>query len=240
MKKWIIRLTFGILAMVLVAVIAFVVYAQFDYEPSDKLTAEVAMEQLETDGQGLYFQPESPNGKGLILYQGAKVEKEAYAYLGKRLSEKGYAVAIPQLPLNFGILGAGKAGEGINEHPEVPSWFLGGHSLGGVAAAMYAEDPSEKLAGLYFLGSYPGSDLSGSRLPLLSIYAERDGLTTLEDVEASKKLLPADSEFVEISGGNHAQFGLYGKQKGDNDASIGPLEQQNQVVDALASWMNNH
>lgn len=40
---------------------------------------------------------------GIILYPGAKVEKEAYAYDGTRLAEGGYFVAIPSLRLNLGI-----------------------------------------------------------------------------------------------------------------------------------------
>ncbi len=40
---------------------------------------------------------------GIILYPGAKVEKEAYAYDGTRLAEERYFVAIPSLRLNLGI-----------------------------------------------------------------------------------------------------------------------------------------
>lgn len=36
-----------------------------------------------------------------------------------------------------------------------------------------------------------------------------------------------------IKGGNHAQFGDYGVQKGDGVASISRGEQQNQTVEAI-------
>ncbi|MBT2570572.1 alpha/beta hydrolase [Planococcus sp. ISL-110] len=240
MKKWLFRIVMAIIAVIVIAAISFVVYAQFDYGPSETLAEKVDLSTVESDGEGLIFQPESPNGKGVILYQGAKVEKEAYAYLGQSLSDQGFVVSIPQLPLNFGILGSGTADAVIEEHPEVEEWFLGGHSLGGVAASFYAEDPSPKLAGLYFLGAYPAGDFSESGLPMLSIYGSQDGLSTIEDIEASRELFSDDSVFVEIEGGNHAQFGLYGEQKSDNPAEITPIEQQDQVVEALTEWINEN
>lgn len=240
MKKWLFRILMTIFALVVIAVAGFVVYAQFDYGPSSVLADNVDLSAIERDGEGLIFQPESPNGKGVILYQGAKVEKEAYAYLGQSLSEQGFVVSVPQLPLNFGILGSGTAEAVMEEHADVEDWFLGGHSLGGVAASFYAEGDSSKLAGLYFLGAYPANDFSGSELPMLSIYGELDGLSTTKDIEESRGLFPEDSVFVEIKGGNHAQFGLYGDQKGDNAAAITPIEQQDRVVKALTEWINEN
>ncbi|AIY04303.1 hypothetical protein Plano_0338 [Planococcus sp. PAMC 21323] len=240
MKKWLLWIGISILALLVILVAGFIIYAQFDYEPSALLNEEVDLTEIEKDDAGLIFQPESPNGKGIILYQGAKVEKEAYAYLGQSLSKKGFVVSIPQLPLNFGILGAGTADDVIDEYKEVEEWFVGGHSLGGVAASFYAETPSPKLKGLYFLGSYPASDFSQSDLAMLSIYGELDGLSQVEDIEDNKKLFVEDSVFVEIVGGNHAQFGLYGEQKGDNSAEITPLEQQDQVIEAITTWINKN
>lgn len=240
MKKWLLRILLSILALLVIAIISFVVYAQFDYGPSEILTENVDLSAVESDGEGLIFQPESPNGKGVIFYQGAKVQKEAYAYLGQSLSEQGFVVSIPQLPLNFGILGSGTADAVIEEHPEVERWFVGGHSLGGVAASFYAEDPSPKLSGLFFLGSYPAADFSNSELAMLSIYGELDGLSTIDSIDESRELFPDGSAFVEIQGGNHAQFGLYGEQKGDNPAEIRAIEQQNQVVEALIEWINKN
>ena len=240
MKKWLMRIGLGVFALLAIAIISFVIYAQFDSGPSAVLIENVDLSAIGQDEEGLIFQPESPNGKGIILYQGAKVKKEAYAYLGHSLSEQGFVVSVPQLPLNFGILGSRKADAVIEEYPEVEEWFLGGHSLGGVAASFYAEDPSPKLAGLYFLGSYPAGDFSASDLPMLSIYGELDGLSTVEDIEESRELFSDDSVFIEIEGGNHAQFGLYGEQKGDNAAEITPIEQQDQAVEILTQWINEN
>ena len=42
---------------------------------------------------------------------------------------------------------------------------------------------------------------------------------------------------VAIDGGNHAQFGHYGKQKGDPDATISREEQQRIAVDAIEDFL---
>ena len=48
--------------------------------------------------------------------------------------------------------------------------------------------------------------------------------------------LPADATFVVIDGGNHAQFGSYGFQPGDHEASISPQEQRAQTVNATIEF----
>jgi len=40
-----------------------------------------------------------------------------------------------------------------------------------------------------------------------------------------------------IEGGNHAQFGSYGPQPGDNEATISAQEQLDQTVEAIALLM---
>ncbi len=239
MMKWVIRVLIAFGILLVAAIASFVVYAQFDYGPSEELKERVNLEGLEKDESGIIFYPDQSNGKGVILYQGAKVEAAAYAYLAEQLQSEGYMVSIPDMPLKFPILAAGKAGEVIAAYPSIEKWFVGGHSLGGVAAAMYAEEHQDELAGLYFLASYPTGDFALSDLPMLSISAEKDGLTTPQDIKEGQLQFSANSEFVEIAGGNHAQFGLYGEQKNDAPADIGPFEQQDQVVKALLDWMNN-
>lgn len=229
----------GFIALIALISIGFLIYAQFEYGPSEVLEGQVDLDAIERDDNGLVFTPENPNGQGLIVYQGAKVKTGAYAYLGEKLSEQGYTVSIPQLPLNFGIFGVNKAEAVIEDYPDIQSWFIGGHSLGGVAAAMYAEDHQDELAGLFFLGSYPAGDFALSDLPMLSVFGENDGLTLPENIENNRVLFSANSEFVEIPGGNHAQFGLYGEQKGDDEADIAPLEQQDLIIEALLNWMED-
>jgi hypothetical protein len=60
----------------------------------------------------------------------------------------------------------------------------------------------------------------------------------MEPFDASRALLPADTTWVVIEGGNHAQFGDYGSQPGDNPATISAADQQTQVVMATVVFLD--
>lgn len=72
---------------------------------------------------------------------------------------------------------------------------------------------------------------------VLSIYAENDGLTTINEIDESKENLPTEAVFKEIEGGNHAQFGVYGEQKGDNDPKISWEEQQKEMINITLEFL---
>lgn len=71
---------------------------------------------------------------------------------------------------------------------------------------------------------------------MISIYGENDGLST---ILASEALLSTNAQIYQIDGGNHAQFGLYGAQTGDNEATITPLDQQDHIIRLLIMWLND-
>ena len=163
---------------------------------------------------GVNFKPVNPNGIGLVLYQGAKVPPASYAYTAKQIAAKGYTVFIPQLPLNLSVFDIGAAEKIIEANASLKCWVVGGHSLGGAMAAQYTKD--NRVAGLVLWAAYPAAsnNLSKSDMKVMSISGTRDGLSTPEKIEASKKNLPLDTEYIAIKGGNHAQFGDYGPQIG--------------------------
>jgi pimeloyl-ACP methyl ester carboxylesterase len=119
-------------------------------------------------------------------------------------------------------------------YPGIESWAIGGHSLGGAMAANYAHSKPEAVQGLVLWAAYPasGDDLSVYKLATSSIYGTRDGLATPDKIDASRPLLPPDTAWTAIEGGNHVQFGWYGPQAGDNEATISREEQQSQIVAA--------
>ncbi|MGD7045912.1 alpha/beta family hydrolase [Jeotgalibacillus proteolyticus] len=238
MKKWIKYSLIAIAALFLTVFTAFYIWSQQTYQASSELEELVSPNDWTEEGGILTFLPEDPNNKGVILYPGAKVEPEAYAYYARELSEEGYLVAIPSLRFNLAILDSNKAAEVIAEHPAVDTWVIGGHSLGGVAAASFASEENQ-IAGVLFLASYPAgsADFSGSSLPMLSLFGKNDGLTTKDQIQESEALLSQSAKVCEIEGGNHAQFGLYGEQKGDQPADISALKQQNEMVQITLEWL---
>ena len=54
----------------------------------------------------------------------------------------------------------------------------------------------------------------------------------------AQPLLPAGTYWVAIEGGNHAGFGWYGDQDGDNPATISRGSQQNQVIQASIEFLD--
>jgi dienelactone hydrolase len=125
-------------------------------------------------------------------------------------------------------------------NPEVDVWAIGGHSLGGAMAARYVYADAGAADGLVLWAAYPAAtdDLSQrSDLAALSVYGTRDGLMTAVEREASRSLMPQNTCWVAIEGGNHAQFGDYGVQARDNAPTISMAHQHAEVVAATSSFL---
>jgi pimeloyl-ACP methyl ester carboxylesterase len=159
--------------------------------------------------------------------------------MAREIAEQGYLVVVVPMPLDLAVLGAGRASAVVDAFPEVERWAIGGHSLGGAMAANYAARNPDAIDGLALWAAYPASadDLSDRDLAVVSIYGTEDGLATPDKVNASRALLPADTQWVPIEGGNHAQFGSYGSQRGDNAATIDEQTQRDQVVAATVELL---
>lgn len=226
-------------AVVLIgAIAAFVIWGSTPAQPMAEAQAALPSDAsvgVETE-PWLVFSPASqPKDTGLILYPGGRVDPRAYAPTARAIAEAGYPVVIVPMPLNLAVLGANRADEVIAAFPEITQWTIGGHSLGGAMATTYAHEHPGTVQGLVLWAAYPAgsADLSGrADLPVTSIWGTLDGVATPEDIESSKVLLPPQTVYVPIEGGNHAQFGWYGPQNGDNPATISHLDQQAQVVSA--------
>jgi predicted esterase len=234
----------GLSVILLVAVTGFVFWAS-DAAPA----SDAALQAMQSDGRvfvsaengWIIFHPaENPRPEtGFIFYPGGRVDHRAYAPVLRLIAGRGYFVALPPAPLNLAMLDVNAAARVQAAYPEVQNWFVGGHSLGGVAAASYAASHPDIL-GVALWASTPGDDMLQKRnTPVLSIYGTDDGLFPLDMVEDSRSLLPADARFVAIEGGNHSQFGSYGLQPGDNTADIPPAEQWVQTANATVEFMQS-
>ena len=224
---------YSLLGILLIGSISFFVWSQFSYKPTEEALSLVDDKKDED-----YIAFGEKDAKiGVIFYQGAKVEAEAYSYLGEALAKDGHFVVMPKLPLNLAILGINEVGSVIEKYPEVQKWYVAGHSMGGAMISKYAFQHEEKVDGIIFLGSYPADDFSTKSIPMLSIYGEVDALATVEKIEDNKKFMSKNTTMHMIKGGNHAHFGMYGEQKGDNASLITSKAQQGETVKVMEEWL---
>ena len=136
------------------------------------------------------------------------------------------------MPIKLAILGANKADD-IRTKYDYENYYLAGHSLGGAMAANYATEHLNDYSGLFLLAAYPTKDLTTAQFPVVFIYGDNDKVLNREKLEVGFTLVPSDYKKVEIAGGNHAQFGAYGAQDGDDTATITPEEQWKITVDTI-------
>jgi hypothetical protein len=229
-------------AVLALAIAVFIVWALTPYRAD-----ETALEAMRSGGgvmvtearEGIVFMPDTNPTTALVLYPGGRVEAEAYAPLARLIAEEGYLVVIEPMPLYLAVFGIGRAQRALDAFPEIDSWAVGGHSLGGTMAAEFAAREPDSISGLVFLASYPASstDLSDAALSVLSLRGTNDGLVTEQDVEDAQLLLPPRSELITIDGGNHAGFGSYGKQAGDGGSTLPEGAQASITADAVAKLL---
>lgn len=238
------RVFTGLLAVITAGILGFVVWAELAAQPTDAALQAMESDKLVSVSHEKGFVSFSPAGEspkvGFIFYPGGRVDHRAYAPLVREIAAQGYLAALLDVRLNLAFFDINAADVVSSAYPEVEHWAVGGHSLGGVAAAVYASSRTEQLDGVVLWSSYPSDDsLETSGVKVVSIYGTADGLTTMDEIEASMELLPTDTKFVPIAGGNHAQFGAYGFQDGDNPASIAAEEQWRLVVGATVDFLES-
>lgn len=232
--KWIL---FSIAILLAVGAGGFVVWARGASQPMPEALvalqsdAQVKVEQ----GQWIVFRPAMTEPTtGLIFYPGGKVDARSYAPAAHAIAARGYYVVITPMPLNLAVFGIDKASDVMNAFPSVKRWAIGGHSLGGSMAANFVRRHPQAIQSLVFWASYPADsdDLSALNLAVASIYATEDGLATRAKIDHSRALLPFNTAWVKLEGGNHAQFGWYGLQAGDGQATLSRASQQDQTIRA--------
>lgn len=225
-----------LLTALLVGAAGFVLWAENASAP-----AQPALDALKSDNmvavslmpQYIKFSPaQGQPDTAFIFYPGGRVDYRAYAPPLRMIAAQGYLVFLVPVRLNLAFLDLNAGDAPLQDFPAIQHWAIGGHSLGGVAASVFAAS-HPRIQGLVFWASYPGDNrLKNSSLQIMSIYATLDGLATPQKIDASRALLPAGTLFVPIAGGDHAGFGAYGPQPGDNPASIPATAQWQQTADA--------
>jgi hypothetical protein len=232
----------GFGTVIIIAVLGMLVWAKTGTYPA-RMTALSALESTDrvtiTQDKWIVFTPVEETETGLIFYPGGLVEPTAYAPILHKIAEEGVLVVITPMPLNLAILNTDAANSVIDDYPDIATWILSGHSLGGASAAIFAENNPTRIDAIALWDSYPANsaDLSDNTIPVISIFGTTDGFPNTENFNDKRYLLPANTIFVGIEGANHAQFGDYGPQKGDVVASISLAEQHEQVAEIMLDFI---
>ena len=197
-----------------------------------------------TSPEGCLMEPAAShdNPIGFVLYPGGKIAPEAYLPVAASLAEMGLSVFIVKTPYNMAFFAPGSGRRIRESRPDIHRWLIGGHSLGGIIASSIAAANPENWDGLILFASYTTgrSDLSGTDLPVLSIYGSDDYLVPPAATHANARYLPVDSMYVNIPGANHAGFGYYGPQKGDGEATITVEEQRVKISSAVKVFLGRN
>ncbi|MFI3326280.1 MAG: alpha/beta hydrolase [Clostridia bacterium] len=226
-KKKIIITVSALVGLVAVCVVAFLIYASVYYKADENALLVLAENyNIEVIDEFTVLSPENSNNIGIIFYPGAKVESTAYLPLLDSLRDDGFTTVLVDMPFNFAFFGINKADEVYELVPEIETWYIMGHSLGGAMASSYAENNQDDITGLIVLGAYVYGDYPTENA--LTIY----GTLNVQETDY-------DDNIVVIDGANHAQFGNYGEQKGDETATITWQEQQEITVNAIIEFTIN-
>lgn len=223
-------------ALVLAAVSFFAytaVYYRADEAALSTLVSDDTVTVSQTDYGYLFDGPSETDA--LIFYPGGKVEETSYAPLLRAIAEGGSDVCLVKMPFRLAIFGGEKA-EDVITQTDYARYLIGGHSLGGVIASSYASNHSGEISGVLLLASYPTKDIPAD-IPVLSLRGSEDGVLNLSFYERGIKRIHGSFTEVIIYGGNHAQFGSYGAQRGDGEPEISPEEQWEQTAKSFANGL---
>ncbi len=235
MKRKLRRLILSLLILLAISFSCYVgIYYRADGSAASGFISDNEVTITPADS-GWFF--DGPSGDDLLIfYPGGKVEETAYAPLLKSLAAGGIDVRLVSMPMRLAVFGIGRAGK-IAGAEGYRHCYIGGHSLGGAAAALYAAKRGG-LDGIILLAAYPVKPL-GEDLAVLSIYGSEDGILNMKKLEEGRKYVPGPYTEKVIEGGNHSGFGSYGEQRGDGEALISAEEQQMRAAELILSWISD-
>ena len=236
-KKLCIGIATGITAVSVLAGACALYVSDYYRADADSINAFVysgGFAETYLEDGSIAFVPENAT-TGFVFYPGGKVEYTAYLPLMRAIASNGVLCVLTKMPANLAILDTDACEETLESYSEIESWYIGGHSLGGSAAAFYVESNPEVFDGLILLASYSSADISSLNLPVLSVYGSEDKVMNAKKYEQYKKNLPESFTEKKIKGGCHSYFGYYGMQKGDGDPTITAQQQ----IDRTAEYIRN-
>lgn len=240
MQKNVKKFLIPVIAILFLLASAFALYLN-DYYHADleaiaAFSSGTQIQTLEQENH-TYFYPQEETHTGLIFYPGGKVEHTAYIPLMTELTRRGIFCVLIEMPFHLAVFDSDAADNIPAQFPEIDSWYLSGHSLGGAMASSYLSRHSTDFQGLILLGAYSASDLSDSNLSVLSLYGSEDLVLNADAYEESRTNLPEGFSEIVLKGGCHAGFGMYGPQDGDGSPTLSASEQIIQTADLITTFI---
>jgi pimeloyl-ACP methyl ester carboxylesterase len=232
------------------ATVVFVTWSLIAYRANDEARqaarSDGVVRVVRTDGVWR-FEPTGAVAPGptLVFFPGGLVDPRAYAPLARAVARAGHRVVLVELPRRgaFGGADSPKLTARIRSSLALVggAFVLGGHSRGAVVASRVAAGGAPRLAGLVLIGtSHPRDyDLSSLGVPVTKIVGTRDGLATPAKVRQNAALLPPQTRWVWVEGGNHSQFGWYGFQPLDRWARVDARTQRQIMIDAVLDLLHD-
>jgi len=208
-----------VLAIVVIVPLLMLGWLTYSTQKNLAIPGEDALAALESNeavdieiGDWIVMRPTSATPlAGLIVYPGANCDIRGYAPVLREIAAQGFLVVAVSMPFDFSIFNPNAADDVRTAFPEIETWVIAGHSMGGAMAGTYAYNHQDDLAGLIFWDSYPPdyNSFAESDLPIMHIHrAGPDG--SVPQMFLDKKFLfPADSKWVGVPGGMHMYFGSF-------------------------------
>lgn len=176
----------------------------------------------------------------IIFYPGGLVSADAYLYMLSGIAlETAQPVYVIKFPLSLAVTNISAANAVVQAYPLVTNWTIAGHSLGGSMACRYAKDNSQVIEKLILMASYCDQSIQDSSISVLTLYGSLNNGIDNQALADFAQNLPTDNKMVLIEGMNHAQFGNYGPQRGDNMATISNNEAINTVVKEVVGFLTD-
>jgi hypothetical protein len=218
-------------------------WATFARPPLPEAIAALESDDLVTVTQEpwlIFYPNQNMSNTGFIFYPGGRVDPRAYASLMNAIASEGYLVVVSEMPINMAVFNANIADEIIAYYPEIERWVMSGHSVGGTMAAQYTDKHPDVIKGLAIWASYPAdsTDISDLDIPVVSIYGSRELRVNDTSVGERKHLLPEDTLYIRIEGGDHHQFGAYEINPKDHLATTSRASQHEQIIQATLNLLN--
>ena len=173
-RKWCLAL----IALFAVAFIAFAIYVSLYYRADDTalmyMSSDDSVDVINSSYGWLFDGPSDDSA--LIFYPGAKVEETAYAPILHSLASQGIDVCLVSMPFRMAVLDINSADKVFNSH-NYTSWYIGGHSISGAMASIYAAAHSDKIKGLILLAAYSTVEIPDTVSELLIVGSEDQIIT---------------------------------------------------------------